>query len=200
MAKKHAAPPPAAAPPLSEYPALFEAAGSFVRTNSQFESSVAIEAVVREVGLCTDAQAAFATPLSHKLFSMDAALRWALFLAVAPERAAQEGDALAGEAALPWRLQLAEAFGLVAAVYDLSVQDAVWTHFEDDDEDDDEEEDDEEEDDEPEEATPAVRGGKAKSKQVKPTARPKVKPASKSQVKPSKKGSVSSRIKSKGKR
>ena len=71
---------------------------------------------------------------------------------------------------------------------------------EDDDEDDDEEEDDEEEDDEPEEATPAVRGGKAKSKQVKPTARPKVKPASKSQVKPSKKGSVSSRIKSKGKR
>jgi hypothetical protein len=123
---------------LAEHEVLFCAAESFIRGNATFESSVPINAAVDEAGQCADLGALFAIPLQHKLFAMDTALRWVLFLSVAPGRAVQEGDALFSAQA-PFSAQ--EALALLAVVYDVGVQEAVWEYFEPEDNGEDDEDD-----------------------------------------------------------
>lgn len=133
---------------LADHAILNRAVESFIRDHCCFESMVAINEAIDDIGKCVDVQSAFAVPLRHKLFSMDAALRWVLFLAMAPDRAVQEGDSPFSN---DTEFSTQTALDLVATVYDLGVQETVWDHFEPDEEGEDDEEggDDEEgEDDE----------------------------------------------------
>jgi hypothetical protein len=126
----------AAKKPLSEHIALGTAIESFVRSNCNFESSVPVTAALVELGQCVTLQQAFAVPLARQLFGMDAALRWALFLSAAPQRAVEEGDESAGS------FDADEALALITNVYDVGADDAVFAHFEDsDDESDSDDED-----------------------------------------------------------
>lgn len=123
---------------ISHREALHHAIDGFVRENSNFESTIPINAAIEDIGKCADLQAAFAIPLQRQLFSLDAALRWVLFLTVAPDHAdtlAAPGAAAPGALAFSSRSALA----LVAQVYDLGVQLAVVEHFETDGESDEEE-------------------------------------------------------------
>jgi hypothetical protein len=123
---------------LAEQEALFRAISSYVRSNTNFESSIPTDAAIEEIGNCLTLGEAFRIPLQRQIFSMDSALRWVLFLGAAPTRAEEEGDQpLTGKAFSP-----AEALDLITQVYDLGMQEAVWDHFEVD-EDDEEEEDEE---------------------------------------------------------
>ena len=126
-------------PELADHDSLYHAIEGFVRANCNFESSVPINTAVEELGRCAGLQDAFAIPLQRQLFNMDAALRWVLFLAVAPQRAEEEGDAPCA----PGSFSCEGALGLISQVYDMGTQDSIWDHFESDDE---------EEDDEDEEA------------------------------------------------
>ncbi len=128
---------PSVTPPtLAAHELLCAAAEEFMHSNSTFESSVAVGAAFDDFCQCGSVQAAFAVPLQHKIFSLDAALRWILFLSLAPARAAEEGDA-----PLSAPFDAAAALALVAAVYDSGVQAAVWDHFEPDESDDESDED-----------------------------------------------------------
>lgn len=120
--------PPAAedSPPLSACGLLYCAAESFIRDNAYFESSIPVNEALGELGRCATLEAAFAVPLQHKLFAMDTALLWLLFLRVAPGHAVEEGDK-PFSAAAPF--DAAEALSLLTQVYDLGVQDAVWGYF-----------------------------------------------------------------------
>jgi len=131
---------------LAAHPILSRAIEEFVRENANFESSLAINGAIDELNQSFDLQTVFATPLSHKLFPMDAALRWVLFLTLAPGRAVQEGDT-EFSAEVP-RFLPEDALNLLAGVYDVGVQEAVWNHFDAalDDEGDDEEDEEDEED------------------------------------------------------
>ena len=121
---------------LADHPILHYAMEGFIRDNSNFESSLPINTVVDEIGRCSDLQSTFATPLQHKLFTMDAALRWALFVHLAPDRAVSEGDpAFSKNSAF----SPGAALELIAAVYDIGIQGAVWDLFDPEDEDDEEE-------------------------------------------------------------
>jgi len=125
---------------LSEYSRLYDAAGEFVRANSSFESSVLINSAIDALGTTTDLNSAFLVPLQYRLFTMDAALHWALFLANAPDRAVREGDA---PFSLDAPFDANGALSGIASVYDVGVQMVVWEHFECDSEDEDGSENDE---------------------------------------------------------
>jgi hypothetical protein len=141
-AKNRDAPATVSAPTgaLVEHEALYHAAEGFIRENSNFESSTAINTAIEELAQTTTLMDLFQLPLQHKLFNLDAALRWALFLSVAPARAVEEGDAPFSKNAFNADVALA----LVAGVYDIGIQEVAWVHFEAED-DDEEGEDDEEE-------------------------------------------------------
>jgi hypothetical protein len=130
------------------YESLFHAIDGFIRANCNFESSVPVNAAITEIGTSESLQDAFMIPLQRQLFNLDAALRWVLFLTIAPERAEKEGDAPFA----PGSFSCQEALALVSQVYDIGVQESIWEHFEDDDDEDDE--DDEEEDEEDDSGAP----------------------------------------------
>jgi len=121
---------------LGDHVLLSCAVESFVRDNNNFESSLALNAALDDMNTSSDLQTLFEVPLRHKLFAMEGALRWVLFLRVAPERAVKEGDA-------PFSAEIefspGGALDLIAQVYDVGLQEAAWDHFEpDSDEDEDE--------------------------------------------------------------
>jgi hypothetical protein len=122
---------------LASHEALFRAVEGFVNANRNFESTILVETAIDDIGKSTTLQGAFMVPLQRQLFNMDSALRWILFLTVAPERAEKEGDAPFA----PGSFSSQEALGLVTQVYDLGVQETVWEHFDDDDDEDDEDDD-----------------------------------------------------------
>ncbi len=85
-----------------------------------------VNAAISEIGKCDNLQDAFAVPLARRLFGIDAALRWVLFMTIAPDRA--EGDSIfaAGCGFSPQ-----DGLTLISQVYDLGVRDAVLDHFDD---------------------------------------------------------------------
>lgn len=111
---------------LSSHERLFRAIEGFFRSNCNFESSVPVNAAIDVVGNATSLQDVFASPLQRQLFGMDAALRWVLFLTVAPERAETDGDAPFASGSFSSQ----EALTLVSQVYDIGLQESVWEHFE----------------------------------------------------------------------
>lgn len=109
---------------LTEHPSLLQAVESFIKGVAGFESSVAFQATLAEASLCTSPRALFEVPIKQRLFSMDAALSWMLFLSLAPGHAAKNGDALFSP-----HLKAQEALDLIADVYDAGV-DELLEHFE----------------------------------------------------------------------
>jgi len=134
--------PLASSPELATHEMLFHAIEGFIRSNSNFESSVPVNAAIDEIGKSMSLQEAFTIPLQRQLFNLDSALRWILFLTIAPERAEKEGDA----SFAPGSFSSQDSLTLISQVYDIGVQDAVWEHFEDEDEDEDDDDEDEEAD------------------------------------------------------
>jgi len=109
---------------------LLHAVDSFIRNNCNFESSVPVNTAIEEIMKCTTLQSVFAIPLQLQLFSMDAALRWVLFLSNAPERSVADGDT-------PFvddKFSAKAALTLITNVYDIGIQEAVWASFEEDEE------------------------------------------------------------------
>lgn len=117
--------------PLKERPALQAAVTSFVEANSNFESTAAEEAILKELADAAALQAVFETALRHRAFDMRTALLWALFLEHAPALAAEDGDP---PYAAPF--DAAAALQMIGTVYDRGLADAVAAHFEEEDSDD----------------------------------------------------------------
>ncbi len=119
---------------LESYSQLSSAVKSFIDSNSNFESSVPVDAAIAEISNLADLMSVFALPLQHRLFSFDTALRWVLFLSVAPEKAVTFGE----ERFSPnFPFNTEGALNIIAQVYDRGIQDCVYDHF-DDEEDEDE--------------------------------------------------------------
>jgi hypothetical protein len=129
---------------LADCPVLLGAVEEFVRANNHFDSSFPVNAALEEMAKCTTLLEIFELPLKHKLFTMEAALHWALFLKLAPDRAEEEGDTTSPSGVT---YSADKAFDIIKTVYDIGVQNAVWEHFEADDDDDDEDGEDDEDDD-----------------------------------------------------
>ena len=118
---------------LESYGQLASAVKSFIDSNCNFESTVPIETAIAEISGTTDLMSVFALPLQHRLFSFDTALRWLLFLSIAPEKAV----ALGGERFSPHCPFNAEgAVNIIAQVFDRGVLDCVYDHFEEEDDED----------------------------------------------------------------
>jgi hypothetical protein len=121
---------------LEGSPILFQAIESFVRENTIIESSIPIEAAIGELAQCVDMMSVFTVPLQRGLFGMDSALRWLLFLTVAPVKAVSESyDDPPFSSETPLSVQT--ALTLLTQVYDLGVQEAALDHFEEDESEDD---------------------------------------------------------------
>lgn len=111
---------------LEEQSTLMVGVDSFVRSNANFESSIPIDSALEEMKACTGAQQLFTIPLRHQLFSMDAALHWALFL----EAICGGADAQPRTGTAWTDFSAKDALALLCTVYDVGVQEAIWDHFE----------------------------------------------------------------------
>jgi hypothetical protein len=123
------------APALEECALLSSAVDAFIRGNSNFESSVPVNEALEVMQGQTGLQEIFATPIQHKLLTMDGALTWALFLHTAPKHAIEGGDPRLG------KFSEKKALAMIATVYDLGMEASVWEHFEEDSDDEDSDED-----------------------------------------------------------
>lgn len=122
--------------PLEEaHPILYEAACAFITEHCNFESSVVLERVLKELGKTCTLQDAFAVPLTHHLLDLSSALTWALFLHCGPERAQKDGEEPPAHA-----FSARSALSLIAQVYDNGLQSQVLDHFEPDSDDESDEE------------------------------------------------------------
>jgi len=126
-----------AASPLGEHEELSLAVEGFIRANTNFESSIPVNATLELLNAQTCIQDVFTMVLQRQLLNLDGALRWALFLSLAPARAEEEGDRPFSPAA---PFSAAAALALIASVYDMGVAEVVSAHFEYDSESESEEE------------------------------------------------------------
>lgn len=121
---------------LKERLIFASAVENFVRSNSNFESSVPVTTCVEELLNVSSVQDIFTVPIRHRLFTFNSALLWVMFLTLAPGRAVVEGEQQFASGGFSTK----ESLKLIASVYDNGVQKHVWEHFEDDDDSSDEEE------------------------------------------------------------
>lgn len=126
-----------AASPLREHEELSLAVEGFIRANTNFESSIPVNTALEILNAQTSLQDVFTTVLQRQLLNLDGALRWALFLSLAPARAEEEGDQPFSPAA---PFSATAALALIASVYDMGVAEVVSAHFEYDSDSDSEEE------------------------------------------------------------
>lgn len=125
---------------IKDYDIFFGAVTEFVYAHCNFESTQPLETAMSEIGNCDSLQEVFSIPLQHRLFNIDAALRWVLFMTIAPARALADGDPpFNGD---PFSEH--DAVVLISQVYDIGVQETVLAHFANE-EDGEEEEDEEDE-------------------------------------------------------
>ena len=117
----------AASAPLGEHEELSLAIEGFIRANTNFESSIPVNATLEILNAQTCIQDVFTTVLQRQLLNLDGALRWALFLSLAPARAEEEGDQPFSPAA---PFSATAALALIASVYDMGVAEVVSAHFE----------------------------------------------------------------------
>jgi len=134
---------------LKDFDLLLCPMDSFIRGNGNFESSMVINAAIDDLEKCSSFQQCFAIPLQHKLFNMETALKWVLFLNIVPQKIIEHSTD--DEEFMQTIDEFKEfssfscegAMGLISSIYDLGIQDAILSHLEDDDDDDDEDDDDE---------------------------------------------------------
>jgi hypothetical protein len=132
---------------LKDFDMLLCAMDSFIRANGNFESSMVINAAIAELEQCVSIQQCFSIPLQHKLFNMDSALKWVLFLVTVPEKIVEqfaedeEFSILKDEFNEFSNFSALDSLKLIASVYDIGLQENVLSHLEDDEDEDDEDED-----------------------------------------------------------
>lgn len=120
---------------------IANAVRSFLEANSVVESTALIEQAVVALDGCVSSDEAFPVPISCGLLSMSGALSWALLLSVL-SRAEIEVDAspdVAAEASAPSfdrTFDANAALKLIEEVFDKGVQDVVWDHFDESEDDD----------------------------------------------------------------
>jgi hypothetical protein len=122
---------------LKSFEVLNFAMDGFIRGNGNFESSVVVNAAVEELEQCESLQQCFAIPLQHKLFSMETALKWVLFLTVIPDKIIEqesedeEFSKQLDEFNKFIEFSSSDALKLIASVYDLGVQESILSHLDD---------------------------------------------------------------------
>jgi len=127
--------------PLGKRPVLYDAIDSFIRANTNFESSIPINSAIDAMEGFTSRFEIFQEPLQRQMFNLESALLWALFMTKAPKRAETEG-----EPAFADEYTANRALDLIADVYDVGVQSTVWEHFENSEESESDESEDQNED------------------------------------------------------
>ncbi len=143
--------------PLAEtHPVLLDAIEYFLTENTVFESSNAVQIAMDDVEKSHNLNEAFIVAIQHKLLGMDAALRFCLFLAQAPEKINREIDVPEPTFAAADKFSADAAMNVVYDVFNLAVSgivDAAVTSalgYDDESESEDEEEAEAAEADEPE--------------------------------------------------
>ena len=128
-----------ASPTPSDTMHAYQAAiSSFLHATGNFESTLVLDELDAALDAAFEAGASMASiPLKHKLLNMAGAINWAFFLSTSASEAPETANEFSAD----------EAFATIGEVYDRGVEEAVWAHFEAD------EEDDEDEEEEGEEAT-----------------------------------------------
>ena len=125
------------APPqtLADSAVFFAAVESFVRAHANIDASHPINTALAALGACNSLQTMFVVPLKERIFNLESVLQWALFLMVA---SSQESSPFP-----PKSFSVQAAMEITAQLYDLGIDEMVWTHFEapDDEDEDDGEED-----------------------------------------------------------
>jgi hypothetical protein len=116
---------------ISECTALHKAMKNFVDEHANFESECVIASVILDIGKSDSLSKAAEVPIRHKIFTMESALMWALFLNVAPEVAAKTENE--PQAPKLDRFSLRALFALIAKVYDRGVKEIISQYFTPDD-------------------------------------------------------------------
>ena len=127
---------------LKDFDILLCPMDSFIRGNGNFESSMVINSAIDDLEKCSSFQQCFAIPLQHKLFNMETALKWILFLNIIPQKIIEHS--LDDEEFMQTIDEFKEfssfscegAMGLISSIYDLGIQDVILSHLDDDDDDD----------------------------------------------------------------
>lgn len=138
---------------LKDFDLLLCPMDSFIRGNGNFESSMVINAAIDDLEKCSSFQQCFAIPLQHKLFNMETALKWVLFLNIVPQKIIEHSTddeefmQTVDEFKEFSSFSCESAMGLISSIYDLGIQDTILSHLEDDDEDDEDDDDEDDEDD-----------------------------------------------------
>lgn len=133
---------------LKSFEPLLLAIDSFIRGNSNFESSIVVNTAIEELEQCASLQQCFALPIQHKLFNIDTALKWILFLNIVPEKIVEQNaeddefTPLVEEFNTFSEFSCSDAMKLIASIYDIGIQDIVLSHLEDDSDDDSDDESD----------------------------------------------------------
>jgi len=110
--------------PLAHHPRALNAVRHFLNANLNFENSAVLDLVVEEIGKASTLDAAFYTPLRHKILDYVGALKWAHFLHVGILSVCKNDGRLCG----PSSWNICAALTNVAEVYNLAVQDHIWEH------------------------------------------------------------------------
>jgi hypothetical protein len=122
---------------LKNFEPLLMAMDSFIRGNSNFESSIVVNTAIEELEQCASLQQCFALPIQHKLFNIDTALKWILFLNIVPEKIVEQNAEdeefapLVDEFNSFSVFSCSDAMKLIASIYDIGIQDIVLSHLDD---------------------------------------------------------------------
>lgn len=119
---------------IDQYPVLFGAIKTFLYANSSFESSIPVNCAIDDIGKATDLQNAFVIPIQRQLFPMETAMKWVLFLTLAPPHAEKFGEQVFGSV-----LNAHEALKTIGQIYDIAVVSLIYDNFEEDSSDEEEE-------------------------------------------------------------
>ncbi len=128
--------------PLSEYQLLYDAVEAFVESHVNFENNETIEEVLDELKKTTDYRSMFKIPLAHKLFSMQSAMEWLIFIQLATKQDTQGGNT--NKFSSLTNFSADDATNIILNVYTQSIEQNYLEFFaaDSEDEDDDEDEDD----------------------------------------------------------
>lgn len=112
--------------PLAEtHPVLLDAIEYFLTESTVFESSNAVQLAMEEVEKSKNLNEAFIVAIQHKLLGMDAALRFCLFLAQAPEKINRELDVPEPAFSAADKFSADAAMNVVYDVFNLAVSGIV---------------------------------------------------------------------------
>jgi hypothetical protein len=119
---------PKAATRMSGWPSTVKAIDCFLKAHSGFESSVAHNAVLKDINECGTLNEAFLVPLRHKMINMESSLKFVLFLRLVTSKPIDDAEPEFPPAA---KFSTESALDALVQLYDLAVQDSVWAHVDD---------------------------------------------------------------------